>query len=175
MAKSKELLLNPVRMRIVQHLATAGSATVSDLAAHMQDVPRTTLYRHVNLLAQHGFLTVCGEEQKRGTTEREYALATATEGDAQDYQEDTRAVLLGLLAAFEAYFARPDADPVGQRYFLGVNTLLLDDTEFEALVEEIFGAIKARMDLPAAPGRRVRRLAVISAPAGEEEEGEEAK
>ena len=47
-----EILSNPTRMRIIQYLAGHKEGTAKDLAAYMPDVPRRTLYRHINLLVE---------------------------------------------------------------------------------------------------------------------------
>ena len=40
--------------------------TTSDLGARLPDVPKTTVYRHVGLLAEAGVLEVAGEQRVHG-------------------------------------------------------------------------------------------------------------
>ena len=69
MKTRSEMLLHPVRMRILQHLTKNGSATTGSIAKIMPDVPRTTLYRHLNLLQKEGYLKIAKEIKVRGTYE----------------------------------------------------------------------------------------------------------
>ncbi|MFG6495873.1 helix-turn-helix domain-containing protein [Fictibacillus sp. UD] len=76
--KSKaDLILHPVRMKIIQHLAK-GSATVSELRGWISDVPQATLYRHLNVLNKNEIIYVTDERKIRGAVERTYALEQDT-------------------------------------------------------------------------------------------------
>jgi len=68
-----ELVLHPVRMRMILAIATR-VLTTQQLANLLPDVAQTTLYRHINLLLEGGILTVVRESKVRGTVERELAL-----------------------------------------------------------------------------------------------------
>ena len=76
-----ELLLHPIRIRIVQSAMDGTAITTSELCARMPDVSKATMYRHVALLVEGGLLKVVGEERVRGAVERSYRL------------EHTRAIL----------------------------------------------------------------------------------
>ena len=71
-----DLLIHPVRLRIVQAFFGARRLSTEDLAAELPDVPKATLYRHVGLLANAGVLA--GHTRRntaRGTPRRIYVLA----------------------------------------------------------------------------------------------------
>src|SRR5262245_35534684 len=72
-----ELLLHPVRIRIVHAMAGGRTLTTAGLCARLPDVPKTTVYRHVSLLAASGVLEVVGEQRVRGAIERRYQLNRA--------------------------------------------------------------------------------------------------
>ncbi len=74
MADINQVLLNPIRMRIIQHLSTLKTITAGELVTFMPDVPRTTLYRHINILQKANILMVAKENRVRGTVEKVYAL-----------------------------------------------------------------------------------------------------
>ncbi|WP_324273703.1 helix-turn-helix domain-containing protein [Blastococcus brunescens] len=57
---SADLLLHPVRLRVVQAFLGDRTLTTSDLRAELPDVPTASLYRHVGVLADAGVLTVVG-------------------------------------------------------------------------------------------------------------------
>src|SRR3712207_4096878 len=69
-----DLLLHPVRLRIVQAFLGERALTTAELGAELDDVPTASLYRHVALLADAGVLTVAEERRVRGAAERRYRL-----------------------------------------------------------------------------------------------------
>src|SRR5215467_10865211 len=71
---SADLLLHPVRLRIVQAFLGDRALTTSDLAAELADVPAASLYRHVARLVDAGVLAVVAERRVRGAVERTYVL-----------------------------------------------------------------------------------------------------
>src|SRR3712207_7243752 len=81
-----DLLLHPVRLRIVQAFLGDRTLTTADLRSELPDVPAATLYRHVGVLADAGVLAVVGERKVRGAAERSYRLelpaASVDEEDA---------------------------------------------------------------------------------------------
>jgi hypothetical protein len=151
-----DLLLHPVRLRIVQAFLGDRTLTTTDLRAELADVPPATLYRHVGVLADAGVLAVAGERRVRGATERSYRLATGaasvdgTTAAAMSAEEHRRAFatfVAALLADFDRYADGADGgrldlarDGVGYRQ-LG---LWLTDDEFTELVTELRAALAAR-------------------------------
>jgi predicted ArsR family transcriptional regulator len=82
----KDILSNPVRLRIVQYIQINGEATTKQLSDDMDDIPAPTIYRHVNALLSEGVLRVKEEKKIRGTTER--TLAIDEEGWTSKMPED---------------------------------------------------------------------------------------
>ena len=72
-----DLLLHPVRLRIVQAFLGDRALTTSDLGRELADVPPGSLYRHVARLVDAGVLAVVAERRVRGTVERTYVLRLA--------------------------------------------------------------------------------------------------
>src|SRR5262245_29017944 len=115
-----DLLLHPVRIRIVHAFAGERALTTAELGERLPDVPKTTLYRHVGMLASAGLLEVVGEERVHGAVERTYRLNRArtriSPQDAaamslDDHRHGFAAAVAALLADFNAYLDRPGADP----------------------------------------------------------------
>jgi Helix-turn-helix domain len=170
---STDLLLHPVRLRVVQAFLGDRTLTTADLRAALPDVPVASLYRHVALLAEAGVLEVAGERKVRGAAERSYRLVTAAASvgvdDARDVppEEHRRAFATfaaGLLADFDRYLDRGDADlardGVGYRQ-LG---LWLDDEEFAALLTELRAVLSARLDNAPTGARRRRLITTVTLP-----------
>ena len=69
-----DLLLHPVRLRIVEAFLGDRALTTTQLRAELPDVPAGSLYRHVAKLVDAGVLSVVGERRVRGAVERTYVL-----------------------------------------------------------------------------------------------------
>lgn len=115
-----ELLMHPVRLRIVHALSGGQSRTTGQLCARMPDVSKATVYRQVAVLHDGGVLEVAEERRVHGAVERSYRLqrsravidakAGATMSLAE-HRETFAAAAAVLVAEFDAYLDRPDAQP----------------------------------------------------------------
>jgi DNA-binding transcriptional ArsR family regulator len=174
MPSAADLLLHPVRLRVIQALAGERQLSPSELGEELGDVPPASLYRHIRTLADAGILEVVEERPARGTPQRVYALA---HGAASLSQEDLEGAttadhlrwftvfLAGLLDEYGHYLAQgtPDlaADGVGYRQV----PLELTDDEFAALAHRVGEAVAPFVANTPAPGRRRRILTTIAMPA----------
>jgi DNA-binding transcriptional ArsR family regulator len=165
------LLLNPVRGRIIQHLALGQTATAGDIAELMKDVPRTTLYRHLGLLAEHSIIKVVSESRVRGSMERTYALNVQTLSElntTENALSNFFGFLMKIYADFAQYFGRDSADPRAERIFMTNNSLLLNDEEFDELLGELGMLLRKHLQNEPGRNRRQRSLSLISSPCLEE-------
>lgn len=161
-----DLVLHPVRLRIIQSLLGGRALTTADIAAELGDVSKATIYRQVAILAEAGFLEVVDERRVRGAVERTYRLhAGAPEVTAEDLArmspEDHRqafaAFVAGLLSNFDAYVDRGDIDLVRDRVGYRHNALWLSDAELDEFLSRTREA--AMPYVMNGPGEgRVRRL-----------------
>src|SRR5689334_3941235 len=112
-----DLLLHPVRLRILQAFFGRPELTTADLATTLGDVPPASPYRHVAKLVDAAVLVVVGERRVRGATERTYrfrqeaALADATTLARMSPDDHRRAFLnftAGLIACFGRYTSRDE-------------------------------------------------------------------
>ena len=107
-----DLLLHPVRLRIVEAFLGDRALTTSALAAELADVPAASLYRHVARLVNAGVLAVVAERRVRGALERTYVLrlSAATVGldevDAMSADEHRQA-FMAFVAGLLGVAARP--------------------------------------------------------------------
>jgi hypothetical protein len=158
------LLLHPIRLRIIQAFLGDRALTTGQLATELPDVPPGSLYRHVGLLVSAGVLSVASEHRVRGAVERSYVLqVAAAEGDAAMSAEEHRrafmAFVAGLLADFDRYLelGEPDLARDGAGYRMAA--LWLSDAELAELLRELATVLEPRMGNAAAPGRRRRIVA----------------
>ncbi|BAN01452.1 helix-turn-helix domain-containing protein [Ilumatobacter coccineus] len=172
MTETRDLLLHPIRLRIVQALV-GSPMTPLQLKDRLGDVPQATLYRHINQLADGGLLDVVSERPSRGGVERTYGVvadAVSLSGvdlDTATADEHFRyfATFVGtLLTDFAAYLdhGRPDlgTDRVGYRQV----PLWLTDDELDEVVAKMAAVAQEHLDNEPAPGRRRRLLSTIVMP-----------
>ena len=167
MRDMNQILLNPIRSRIIQYLATHQRATAGELDSFMNDVPRTTLYRHLNILAEHNIITVVEENRVRGSVERTYALNVKTVQEENTKENATRnafGFLMKIYGDYERYFSNPNADPAADKIFLSNVALLLSDEEFNELLTDINGILIKHINNEYKKNRKQRSIAFISSP-----------
>lgn len=172
------LILHPVRLRIVQTLA-GRAMTAGQIAAALPDVAQATLYRHLSTLVKGGVLAITAERPVRGTVEKVYALASPDAAhlgpeDAAHLTPEAHvrsfAIFLGaLLGDFARYIYAPDADPIADGLGYYQYPLYLSDAEMQALADDLRRVLSPLMQQQPAPGRRRRLLNLILLPGADDE------
>lgn len=169
-----DLLAHPVRLRIVHALSGGQARTTTELCARMPDIPRTTAYRHVALLADGGVLEVDGEMRVRGAVERRYRLRreravidadTAASASPDEHRRVFAAAMAVLLAEFNTYLDG-DADPAGDLVGYRQHALWLAPDELAGLIRDLRAAILPRLANAPADGRRQYLLSPVLFPMG---------
>jgi DNA-binding transcriptional ArsR family regulator len=170
---SADLLLHPVRLRIVQAFLGDRALTTSDLRTQLADVPPASLYRHVARLVDAGVLTVVGERRVRGAVERTYVLRVAAASinidelermSRDDHRQAFIAFVAGLMGDLDRYLEREDFDPVGDGAGYRLAGLWLDDAEFGEFLRDLARVIQPRLANAPTPGRRRRILGTVLLP-----------
>jgi hypothetical protein len=173
---SADLLLHPVRLRIVQAFLGDRALTTSQLAAELVDVPLGSLYRHVGLLARAGVLQVVAEQRVRGALERTYVLRAAAAQlgpdeiaamTPEDHRRAFMAFVAGLLAEADRYLTSGDPDPARDGAGYRMAALWLSDAELTEFLRELAGIVQPRLANPPTRGRRRRVVAGVILPAPE--------
>ena len=171
-----DLLLHPVRLRIVNALSQGQTLTTRELCSRLTEISQATVYRHVGMLMKGGILEVDGEEQVRGAVERRYRLRedrariAAEVGKAMSREDHRRAfggAMAALIAEFNAYIGRKDAKPFDDMVGYRQGTVWLTQDEIALLIREIGGALVARMANAPGSGRRPYMLSTIFFPIDE--------
>ena len=168
-----ELLLHPVRLRVVHALSGGREFTTGELYARMPEVSKVTLYRHVALLAEAGFLEVADEHRVRGAVERRYRLRQdrpSIGGDAaaamslDDHRRGFAAAMVVLIGEFNAYLDREGANPTADSVSYRQGTLWLSPDELTELLNELLTVLQPRLSNRPAPGRAPYLLSPILFP-----------
>jgi len=167
-----EVLLNPVRVRIMQTLMLGSRETITanEICDLLSDIPRTTLYRHINVLIEANVLRVVAERKVRGSVERTLAFNAAEVEKLKD-AEDIPALAFRFLmlthAKFEKYFHnkdRKDLAAVTDTMFLRNWVLMLSDEEFGEFLSALRGLFEKYHFEESSGGRKPRDISIICAP-----------
>jgi DNA-binding transcriptional ArsR family regulator len=171
---SADLLLHPVRLRIVKAFLGERALTASELAAELDDVPAGSLYRHIALLTRAGVLQVVAERRVRGAVERTYTMrlfaAQIQPGEARAMTADEHAqaftaYVAGLLADFDRYLASAPPDPARDGADYRVGAMWLTDDEFTEFLHDLRAVFLPRLANAPGEGRRRRMLYTVFLPA----------
>lgn len=168
-----DLLLHPVRVRIVNALSGGVTRTTAELCARLPDVSKATVYRHVGLLVDGGILDVADERRVHGAVERHYRLRRdraridGASMSLDDHRHGFAAALAALGAEFTAYLDRPGADPAADSVGYRQAVLWLDEDELAELIATLSAGFTAHAGNTATPGRRPYLLSPIFFPAAD--------
>jgi hypothetical protein len=170
---SADLLLHPVRLRILQVFLGDRALTTAQLSAELSDVPAASLYRHVARLVAGGALQVVAERRVRGAVERTYVLRQAASRVRLDEiasmgTDELRAMFMafvaGLLGDVDRYLARGKPDLLRDGVAFGLEGMWLTAAELSELVRELNIVLADRRANQPAEGRQRRLLASVWLP-----------
>jgi DNA-binding transcriptional ArsR family regulator len=171
---SADLLLHPVRLRIVKAFLGDRALTTSQLAAELDDVPAGSLYRHVARLTDAGVLQVVAERRVRGAVERTYTLrlfaaqiqpGEAAAMTAEEHIQAFMAYVAGMLADADRYLGAGPIDPVRDGASYRVAGMWLTDAEFAEFIQDLVAVFQPRLANPPGRGRRRRIVYNVILPA----------
>lgn len=171
--KSAELLLHPVRLRIIGAFLGDRKLTTADLRAELPDVPPTSLYRHLGHLIDAGVLDIVSERRVRGTIERTYVLRAALSVSPDDLaswtSDDHRRAFYGYVAAlltdFDRYLDREHIDLRRDGAGYRMAGMWMTDEELNELTRGFLSLLQSYLANPATPDRTRRILRTIVLPA----------
>ncbi|RSD09168.1 helix-turn-helix domain-containing protein [Amycolatopsis eburnea] len=157
-----DLLLHPVRLRIVHALSGGGELTTAQVCARLPDVAKVTVYRQIALLVEGGFLEVAGERRVRGAVERRYRLRQdrpvigadeAAEMGPDEHRRGFAVAAAVLIAEFNAYLDRDGADPVADGVSYRQGVLWLSPGERAELARRMVAVLRDFATDGPGPGR----------------------
>src|SRR5689334_16452210 len=170
---SADLLLHPVRLRIVQAFLGDRALTATELRGELPDVPPASLYRHVARLVQGGVLSVVAERRVRGAVERTYIMRAAAarigpdevaKMTPEEHRQAFLAFVAGLIGDAERYLAHGEVDPVRDGASYSLAGLWLSDVEFVEFLRELYIVVQPRLAYGQEPGRSRRIFATVLLP-----------
>lgn len=154
-----ELLVHPVRLRIVHAMRGDRTLTTARLCALIPNVSKATVYRHVEALAAGGILEVAEEHRVRGAVERAYRLSAeraaldpeaagflSAEQRNDAYRRAFAIAMAALAAEFDTYLENPEADPLADLVGFRQHALWLDPAELQSLIADLRAVIAPRLE-----------------------------
>jgi hypothetical protein len=171
--KRADLVLHPVRLRIILAFAGGRRLTPQQVAAVLSDVPQATLYRQIERLYRGGALAVAAERRVRGAVERTYVLAEGgaslspeelAKSSPDDHLGYFTAFIAGLMAQFEQYLERAEIDLVKDGVGYRQVVVNLTDEELAEMAVALNIAVGRFLAYAPKPGRKRRMLATVLIP-----------
>ncbi len=166
MKEINDVLLNPVRMRIIQTLAVKQNMTATEICEKINDIPRTTLYRHIRILLDNDVLSVISEQKVRGSLERTLALnieEIMKHNTLENAAQNAFAFLMNKYMMIQKYFNGQYPDPAKDKIFLNSTILMTTDEEFDQFLLELRELI-IKYNFEFSEGRKARDIAIVSVP-----------
>ena len=177
-----DLILHPVRMRLIMALGAGAPMSPAQLLERMPDVPPATLYRHLNALRQGGIISVVdeprprapGERRTRGAVERRFTIrpgaaslgpADLVDATSDDHVRWFASFVASLLGAFGRYAASGTPDLVRDGVGYRQNVIHLSDAELASMAAALNAALMPFVANEPAEGRTARLFATILMPA----------
>jgi len=170
-----ELLLHPVRLRIVFAAMDGIPFTTSEMSLRLPDVSKASMYRQLALLAEGELIEVESEDLVRGIVERHYRLArvravigpeAAAAMTNEDHRRGFAAATAALIAEFNAYLDRPGSNPTADSVSYRQFPLWLSGAERTDLVKEVYAVIQRHSKHERSTDRVRHLLATVFFPTG---------
>jgi DNA-binding transcriptional ArsR family regulator len=171
-ASSIEIVIHPVRLRILQCLE-GRPRTTQEIADQLVDVPKSSLYRHLKLLLDAGFVDVAETHLVQGIQEKVYQLKRpARLGpedivgiSAEDHLRYFTTYLMVLLRGFSRYLTDSvDIDFERDRAGYSEVSFRATPEELDGFVKTLNGALAPLMQNQTVSGRRRHKIAIITYP-----------
>lgn len=178
---SADLLLHPLRLRIVQTLLNSPPTSPKAMLDRLPGVAPATLYRHLQLLTAAGITVVAEERAVRGALEKSYALGQAALAPTPDEllragpQQQFRyfaSFVSTLMDQYGAYLGQEDFDLVRDGVAFRQAAIHATDREYAEFVKALSALIVKASKRPG-QGRKRRLLSCILMPAVERDRAPE--
>ncbi|WP_379970964.1 helix-turn-helix domain-containing protein [Ectobacillus sp. sgz5001026] len=173
MNEKAKLILHPARMQIIQTLAGDRHRTVQQMSEALSEIPKATLYRHLNKLVQGGVVEVVAQHQVRGTIEKVYRLAKeghslSMEEFEQSSKEEKMTTFMQfvgtLIDGFGNYVSQDEIDLVRDGVMFRQVPIYMNDEEFTGLLQEVSSAYSKVLQNQRTNDRRMRTISTIIIP-----------
>ncbi|MFA9376323.1 MAG: helix-turn-helix domain-containing protein [Lachnotalea sp.] len=157
-----KLLINPVRIMIMQYLTVNESATTSEIIGSLKNVSRATVYNHIKILEENELISVVQENQIRGTIEKTFSI-NKNNNHRSDYTS-VSSYLLYLMVDFQNYFENLQNEMNKDMLFIDRSVMYLDDENFKKFFTEYEELCKKYFSFECKENNKGRTISLISSP-----------
>ncbi|WP_102271679.1 helix-turn-helix domain-containing protein [Cytobacillus massiliigabonensis] len=180
--KKVEIIMHPVRFKIIQVFLDGLSKTAKKVAKELKDVPQASLYRQLDALVKAGVLIVTEENQIRGAVEKVYTLnvpaVNMTNDDVKKLTKEKHLqyflfFIAQITSDFETYLDNDNIDFLRDGVGYRQVALHLSDTEFLDYVKDLRKVYEKYMENPPSSTRTKRIISTITMPKKEGKEKNE--
>jgi len=167
-----DLVIHPVRFRILQTLLVEEQST-KQIAQQLRDVPASSLYRHLKILLEAGYIFVADTRIVQGIQEKIYRLersprlgtADLTGVTPDDHLRYFTIYLMTLLQAFAVYLeAAPELDLVGDNCGYTEAVVWASPKEFKGYIETINLSLLPLLQNQAGGDKIKQKIAIVTHP-----------
>lgn len=159
----EKLLMNPIRIMIMQYLTVHETATTSEIINSLKNVSRATVYNHIKILEENELIYVVQENQIRGTVEKIFSIKKSEENHQSDYASVLN-YLLSLMLDFRNYFEHSQKGMNKDMLFVDRTVMYLDDKNFEDFFKEYTELCKRYFSSECGENNKGRTISLISSP-----------
>lgn len=171
-----ELILHPVRLRILQTLM-GDAFTTQEITDRLGNVPKSSIYRHLKLLLAEGMVEIAAARLVNGIQEKTYRLAqrpflnpeelVGITGEQHAHYFAT--FVLALLQNFQQYLTQKELaggplDLAADRVGYTDMAFYVTNEEMDQLGQTLNEAILPVLKNEPAPGRHKHKMAFVSHP-----------
>lgn len=160
-AKTSEILLHPVRLRVVLAFGPE-ELTTTDLGDRLPDIAPATLYRQVAVLTDAGLLEVVDERRVRGGVERTYSLVPAAiqvspddlaSMSSDDHLRGFLAFIGSLVGSLATYLEADGSDPSGDGFSYRQAAVWATPSERTRMAKEMRAVMAPYLAMEPTPAR----------------------
>jgi len=173
-AESKaDLIIHPIRIRIIQSLVGGSQRTTQEISEIMPDIPQATMYRHLNKLLKANILEIIEHKQVRGSIEKVYILAElgaeVPDQDLQQMNPDQHMEMFMkfvavLISDYDRYLKQDYIDLEKDGVSFRQVALNLSDAEYRQLLTDMRAPMQRHLNNEANAERKKRVMTTIVIP-----------
>jgi DNA-binding transcriptional ArsR family regulator len=172
--KAVNLILHPVRLRIIQTLVRRERNT-QQIAEALPDVPVSSLYRHLRMLLEAEYIEIASTRSVNGIEERTYCISETKpplladeefRGLSKDELQQAFSMLVGMiLTSFNEYLdATPEPDWKRDRLGCAEFTFFATPDEYTTIWKTVWQTLSDAESVPRSAERLARKIALASYP-----------
>jgi len=175
------LVIHPVRFRILQSLMVEEKST-KEIARQLKDIPASSLYRHLKILLDGGYIAVAEIRLVQGIQEKVYRLdrsprlgqADLTGVTHEDHLRFFTIYVMTLLQGFAEYLiASPELDFIADNTGYSEAVIWVSPEEFAEFTRSINRSLAPLLENQMGSRKTKQKIAIVTHPIREVRQDDE--